>query len=66
MLSKWKVIIFVFSERGKAATVYCLVWLAEEDVGDGEGGDDTDEVGDEATNDYVAGVLDADATEVNG
>ena len=42
------------------------VLLTEEYVGDGEGGDDTDEVGDEATNHCMAGVLDADATEVNG
>ena len=42
------------------------VWLAEEEVGDGEGGDDADEVGDEATNHRMAGVLDADAAEVNG
>ena len=42
------------------------VWLAEEEVGDGEGGDDTDEVGDEATSNCMAGVLDADATKVNG
>ena len=42
------------------------MWLSEEDISDGEGGDDADEVGDEATNDCVAGVLDADTTEVNG
>ena len=66
VLSEVKVIMFVFSERGKAATVYCLVWLAEEEVGDGEGGDDADEVGDEATSNRMAGVLDADATKVNG
>ena len=57
---------FLFSERGKAATIYCLVWLAEEEVGDGEGGDDTDEVGDEAASDRMTGVLDADAAKVNG
>ena len=40
--------------------------LTEEYVGDSEGGDDTDEVGDEATSHRVAGVFDTDTAEVNG
>ena len=41
------------------------MWLAEEDVGDGESGDDTDEVGNEATYDGRAGVLNTHATKLN-
>ena len=42
------------------------MWLTEEDIGDGEGGDDANEIGDEATSDRMAGVLNADTAEVNG
>lgn len=40
--------------------------LAEENVGDGEGCNDADEVGDEATSNRMAGILNANAAEVNG
>jgi hypothetical protein len=43
---------------------YCLV-LGEEDVGNGEGGDDADEIGYQAASYGMAGVLDSYTAEVN-